>query len=337
MDVAGALGEAQVEAAGERDRDDPRRGAAEAVRVARAGRPLADRDASSRACRACRRPRAARPRTWSGAHRRRRPAGTARRSRSRPRRRGPRRARTARRRSPRAPRTPAPVSRPGRPSRAAPRASPARRRRAPRPAPRSRSVLSASEPARAWNVMSARSSASARRPRWRVLRDGEHGVVEAPDEHPLVAGPDDIVAVGIGVDHRQEAGEPPPARRQRQVALVRLHRGHEHAVRQLEVPLVEAPRDHVHALHQVLHLVEHARRVLEVRAELVGDAAEAGLDLASGGARWERSRRPPRAPRRSHPPRAARAPPPPAGARVPCARSGRRPPPPRARRRRAGP
>ena len=112
-----------------------------------------------------------------------------------------------------------------------------------------------------------------------VLLDGEDGVVEPADEHPLVPGPDDVVAVGIGVDHRQEAGEAPAARCQRQVALVRLHRGHEHAVGQLQVPLVEAPGDHVHALDQVLHLVEHARRVLEVRAELVGDGSEAGLDL----------------------------------------------------------
>ena len=219
------------EAALDREPAEPDRRAPQAVRVARAGRPVAERERDGRACRACRRPRAPCPPPSAAAARRPRPAGTAPRSRRRPPPGSRRAARTRRRCGPRGPGTRARARTPGRPSRAArPRASP-RRRRARRRA------------AQPLGLVGERARAREERDRAEplgepldadrdVALEREARVLEPPLEHALVPGSHELGVAAVRDEREAVAAE-------REVALVRLHRGHDHALGQLEEALVE--------------------------------------------------------------------------------------------------
>ncbi len=111
-----------------------------------------------------------------------------------------------------------------------------------------------------------------------VAIEGERRVLEPRVEHPRVAGASDL-HVAAGRHYRETI----PA--EREVALVALHGGDDHALGQAQEPLVELrleddrPLDHVHDL---LELPERVLPVAE-RGEPVDDAAAAlgrvGLDV----------------------------------------------------------
>ena len=84
-----------------------------------------------------------------------------------------------------------------------------------------------------------------------VALERERRVLEPALEHALVAGADELGVAAVG-DERE------PGAAEREVALMRLHGGDDHALGQLEEPLVELAVEHVRPLDQVHDLLEHA-------------------------------------------------------------------------------
>ena len=87
-----------------------------------------------------------------------------------------------------------------------------------------------------------------------------------PGEHALVSARDQLGLAAVR-DERE------PVAAEREVALVRLHRGRDDALGELQEPLVEAALEHGRPFVQVDDLAEHARvRVVEAeRGEPVAD------------------------------------------------------------------
>ena len=82
----------------------------------------------------------------------------------------------------------------------------------------------------------------------------ERRVLETPLEDADVARPDDGRVAAVRDERKGRAAE-------REVALVGLHRGHDHSFGQREKALVEAPLEDDRALGEVDDLVEDARRI----------------------------------------------------------------------------
>ena len=107
---------------------------------------------------------------------------------------------------------------------------------------------------------------------------GEPRIVQASLQHALVPGPDDT-----GVAAVRDEGEAGAA--EREVALMGLHRGHDHAFRQVEEALVEAPLENERRLDEIHHLLQDPGRVppLAGRVEALDDQSaplrRVGLDL----------------------------------------------------------
>ena len=138
------------------------------------------------------------------------------------------------------------------------------------------------EPARAWNVMRSRSAASASSPRWRSCADarrrrrraGRRSTRSLPARTTSSRAGSELTTV-------RKPGKRRPPRRQRQVALVRLHRRHEHAVGQLACsarrtrPAITCTRSTRYCTSRARRRVAPGRR----RARRAA-ASSAGLDLA---------------------------------------------------------
>ncbi len=94
-----------------------------------------------------------------------------------------------------------------------------------------------------------------------VLVPEEFGVGEPGAEHPLVTGDDLAAAVASGgVGNDDEAGrEPAPGINQREILLVRAHRGHQHLGRHVHELAVDMPDHDRRPLDEADHLVEQRR------------------------------------------------------------------------------
>ena len=89
-------------------------------------------------------------------------------------------------------------------------------------------------------------------------------------------------ADGVGIAAVRDEREPVAA--EREIALVRLHRGHDHALGQREEALVERPRLHARALDQMDDLPELSERIRPL-PHLVEALADRALPL--GGVRLD--------------------------------------------------
>src|SRR4029453_17603890 len=87
-----------------------------------------------------------------------------------------------------------------------------------------------------------------------VPLERERGVVQAPLEHGLVAGPHRLRISAVGYERKAVPS-------QGEVALVRLHRRVDHASRQREEALVERPLENDHLLDEVDDFTELAEGI----------------------------------------------------------------------------
>ena len=96
-----------------------------------------------------------------------------------------------------------------------------------------------------------------------VLVPEETGVRQARAQDPLVAGRDRLALVGalhVG-DHQEAWREVAVLVGERQVFLVRAHRGGQHLGRQVHEPLLDPAQEHDRPFHQAGNLVEERRVV----------------------------------------------------------------------------
>src|SRR5207244_1608355 len=99
-----------------------------------------------------------------------------------------------------------------------------------------------------------------------VALEREARVVEPTLEHTLVTGPYDL-----GIAALRDERKPVPA--EREVALVRLHRGLHDAHGQLQEPLVEGPFEHDRPLDEMDDLLEYVGRVRPAVRQPFDDSA----------------------------------------------------------------
>ena len=139
--------------------------------------------------------------------------------------------------------------------------------------------MSAIEPRRAWKTIASRRASRASRPASRSRLEAELRVLQARVEDVLVAAGDDAGVGGVAVrDGQERRAQLALGALEREVALVALHRRHQHARRQLQVAGVEPPGHDAGPLDEEHDLLELAARIAPGGARLGGGGVEVGDD-----------------------------------------------------------
>ena len=108
-------------------------------------------------------------------------------------------------------------------------------------------------------------------PRLAVFIEEKLRIRQARRQHPLISGRDRRLAASH-VDHGHKVGQQAPVLAQQgEVALMLLHRRHEHVLRQVEVFGIEGSDDNLRHLHRKDGLLQEGLVAMQHAALLLGD------------------------------------------------------------------